>query len=133
MTIAGSLIASVVHVSTPLTVAVGQATVSLQSDVLDVILRNLLPLALTLGAWHLLERRVSSMRLIGTLFLLGILATYAGLLGSAAPPLFSRAWVDFVTGGLPITLASLLQHLWPVLLAVAGGGLALVLVKRKTA
>jgi PTS system mannose-specific IID component len=130
MTVAGSLIASLVFVSTPLAVALGQDTVSLQTDVLDVILENALPLALTLGVWWFLERRVPSTRLIGTLFLVGILATYAGVLGSAAPPLFSQAWVDLVVGGTPVTVGSLLRHLWPVLLTMAAAGLWLALGKR---
>jgi PTS system mannose-specific IID component len=118
MTVAGSLIASVVHVSTPLALQIGQATVSLQNDVLDVILLNLLPLTLTIGIWWLLERRIPSMHLVWALFLGGILATYAGLLGSSAPPLFGREWIGFVTGGTPVRPVSLLLHLWPVLLAV---------------
>jgi len=130
MTVAGALIPSLVHVSTPLALAIGQVTVALQSDVLDVILENVLPLMLTLGVWWLLERRVSSMRLIGALFLAGILATYAGVLGSTAPPLFGRAWVDLILGGSPVTLGSLLRHLWPALLAMVAGGLWLVLGKR---
>jgi len=130
MSVAGALIPSLVHVSTPLAVAIGQVTVALQRDVLDIILENALPLALTLGVWWLLERRVSSMRLIGALFLAGILATYAGVLGSTAPPLFSRAWVDLIMGGLPVTLDSLLRHLWPPLVAMVVGGLWLVLGKR---
>ena len=70
------------------------------------------------------------MRLIGGLFLAGILATYAGVLGSSAPPIFSRAWVGLIVGGTPVTFGSLLRHLWPALLAIAAGGLWLVLGKR---
>jgi PTS system mannose-specific IID component len=133
MTVSGSLIASMVHVSTPLSLQVGQATVSLQGDVLDVILRSLLPLALTLGVWWLLERRMPTMRLIGMLFVLGIVATYAGLLGSADSALFGPAWVDLVTGGSPVTLGSLFRHLWPVLAAVIAGGFALLAGERSDA
>jgi PTS system mannose-specific IID component len=130
MAVSGSLIASLVRVSTPLTVKVGQAAVSLQGDVLDAILKNVLPLVLTLCVWWLLERRVPTMRLIGALFILGILATYVGLLGSAVEPLFSRAWVEMVVGGLPVTMGSLLGHLWPALVALVVGGLAIGLGKR---
>jgi PTS system mannose-specific IID component len=130
MTVAGSLIASMVRVSTPLVVQVGQAAVSLQSDVLDVILKNLLPLGLTLSVWWLLERRMPTMRLIGMLFVLGILATYAGLLGSASSALFSRDWVDLLIGVAPVSLGSLFQHLWPVLAALVAGGLLLLLRRR---
>jgi PTS system mannose-specific IID component len=123
MAVAGSLIATVVHVSTPLSFSIGQAAVSVQTDVLDVVLRNLLPLTLTLGAWRLLERRVSSMRLIGALFVGGILATYAGLLGASAPPLFSQDWVEFVLGGPTRSWGMLLSHLWPALLAMVVAGI----------
>ena len=133
MTVAGSLIASVVRVSTPLSLVIGQATVSLQNDVLDVILRNLLPLALTMGIWWLLERRTRSMRLVWALFLVGVVATYVGLLGTSAPPLFGREWIDFVTGGTPIGFVSLLRHLWPVLLAVGTAVLWWALARRADA
>jgi PTS system mannose-specific IID component len=130
MTVAGSLIASVIHVSTPVSLAIGEATVSLQDDVLDAVLRNLLPLALTLVVWWLLERRVKSMRLIGALFLGGILGTYTGLLGAFSPPLFSSDWVDYVVGGTPVTLGLLLGHLWPALLVLLIAGLWGILARR---
>jgi hypothetical protein len=60
-----------------------------------------------------------SMRVIGGLFVLGIDGTYLGLMGRSAPPLFTRAWVSFVVGGTPVTVASVIAHLWPPLLATA--------------
>ena len=125
MTVVGALTATVVRVSTPAAVAVGQAVVDLQSDVLDVILLNALPLALTLGVWWLLNRRVPSLRVIGGLFALGIALTYLGLAGHSAPPLFGREWVAFLVGGLPVTVGSALAHLWPLVLT-AGITLAVV-------
>jgi PTS system mannose-specific IID component len=122
----GGLTATVVRVSTPASFAGGEVIVSLQSDVLDAILVNLLPLALTLGVWGLLERRVSSMRVIGGLFFLGIALTYLGLLGQSAPPLLSEQWIDFVVGGRPVTAAGALVHLWPLLLAVGVVGIILL-------
>jgi hypothetical protein len=80
-------------------------------------LRNALPLALTLVVWWLLRRRVPTMRVIGGLFWLGIVATYLGLTGRSAPYLLTGAWVSFVLGGTPATVASVLAHLWPPLLA----------------
>ncbi len=119
MTVLGALTANVVRLSTPASVSVGQAVVSLQADVLDAILRDALPLALTFAVWWLLRRRVPSMRVIGGLFVLGIDGTYLGLMGRSAPPLFTRAWVSFVVGGTPVTVASAIAHLWPPLLATA--------------
>jgi len=125
----GGLTAMVVSVSSPASIAVGEMVVSLQADVLDAILLNLLPLALTLGVWGLLQRRVPSLRVIGGLFVLGIVLTYLGLLGQAAPPLFSEEWIDFVIGGRPVTVTGLLAHLWPLLLAVSVAG-AILFVRR---
>jgi hypothetical protein len=119
MTVLGALTAIVVRLSLPVTVSVGQAAVSLQTDVFDAILLNLLPLALTAVVWRLLYLRVPSMRVIGGLFVLGILLTYLGLAGRSPPSLFTRDWVSYVLGGRPITVLSVLVHLWPPLLASA--------------
>ena len=118
MTVLGALAATVVRVSTPASIAVGPAVVFVQGDVLDAILLNALPLALTVVVWRLLSLRVPSMRVIGGLFVLGILLTYLGLTGRASPPLLTAEWVSFVLGGTPATAASVLAHLWPPLLAV---------------
>jgi PTS system mannose-specific IID component len=132
MTVVGGLAASVVQFSTTASVAVGRAAiVSLQTDVLDPILRGLLPLATTLLAWWLLQRRVPAMRVIGLWFVTGILLTYLGLAGAGAPPLLSRDWLHYLVGGAPVTVASALAHLWPPLLAVAAGAVALALARRR--
>jgi PTS system mannose-specific IID component len=130
MTVLGALTSIVVRLSLPVTISVGQATVSLQTDVLDAILLNLLPLALTVGVWRLLYRRVPSMRVIGGLFVLGIVLTYLGLAGRSPPSLFSQDWVSYVLGGRPITVLSALVHLWPPLLAIAAS-IVLAFVRRK--
>jgi PTS system mannose-specific IID component len=130
MTVAGGLTASVVQFSTPATIAVGQAVVSLQQDVLDAVLRNLLPLLLALLCWWLLSRRVPSMRVIGLLFVLGIDLTYLGLAGWEAPALLSAEWLSFVAGGAPATVGSALAHLWPPLVATGLALGALVIYKR---
>jgi PTS system mannose-specific IID component len=123
MAVIGGLTATIVQLSTTASVRVGQAAVSLQEDVLDAILRGLLPLALTLYTWWLLSRRVPSMRVIGTIFVLGVDLAYLGLAGRAAPPLLTTAWTAFLVGDTPATLGSALAHLWPPLLAT---GAALV-------
>jgi hypothetical protein len=76
--------------------------------------------------WGLLQRHVSSMRIIGGLFVLGIALTYLGLLGQSAPPLFGEEWIDFAVGGRPVTAASALAHLWPLLLALGAAGIVVV-------
>ncbi|MBL7201136.1 MAG: PTS system mannose/fructose/sorbose family transporter subunit IID [Anaerolineae bacterium] len=117
MSVLGGLTASVVQLSTPASLVVGQGSISLQADVLDPILRGLLPLALTLLAWRFLVRRGSPMRLIGTLFVAGVGLTYVGLAGREAPPLFSADWLAFLLGEQPVSRGSALAHLWPALLA----------------
>jgi mannose PTS system EIID component len=130
MTVLGALTATVVRLSTPGSFAVGQAVVSWQRDVLDVILLNALPLALTVGVWRLLNRRVPSLRVIGGLFVLGIVLTYLGLAGRAAPPLFTAEWVSYILGGTPVTVASALAHLWPPILAILSS-IAVLFLRRK--
>jgi mannose/fructose/N-acetylgalactosamine-specific phosphotransferase system component IID len=124
MMVLGALTPAVVQFSTPATIVVGQASISLQQDVLDAILRGLPALSLTLLAWWLLSRRVSSLRVIGVLFVVGVDLAYLGLAGQDAPPLFTRAWVDMLLGGRPATVSSALAHLLPPLLATGAAGIA---------
>jgi PTS system mannose-specific IID component len=119
MAVTGALAATIVRLSTAATVAVGEATISLQADVLDAVLRGVLPLSLTLISWWLLSRRMPSMRAIGLLFVVGIDLAYLGLAGTTAPPLLSGAWWEWVLGGAPLTVGRALGHLWPPLLATA--------------
>jgi PTS system mannose-specific IID component len=128
MAIVGGLTPKLVHFSISASLSVGQAVVSVQKDVLDPILRGLLPLALTLSVWWLLARRASLLRVIGLLFAAGIDLAYLGLAGGDTPPLFSDAWLSFLVGGGRATLPAALLHLWPPLLATA---LAFVLLLRR--
>jgi PTS system mannose-specific IID component len=123
MTVVGGLTVSVVQLSTTATLSVGQATVSLQEDVLDAILRGVLPLGLTLSCWWLRSRGVPSMRVIGLVFALGIGLTYLGLAGPAAPPLLTAGWFSSLVG-------SGLGHLLPPALIV-GLVVAWLLLGRK--
>jgi hypothetical protein len=128
MAIVGGLTPKLVQFSISASLSVGQAVVSVQKDVLDPILRGLLPLALTLSVWWLLARRASLLRVIGLLFAAGIDLAYLGLAGGDTPPLFSDAWLSFLVGGGRATLPAALLHLWPPLLATA---LAFVLLLRR--
>jgi PTS system mannose-specific IID component len=119
MTVVGGLAATVVQFSTPASIRVGQAVLSIQADLLDTILKGLLPLAWTAGVWWLLNRHLSPLRVIGLLFVLGIDLTYLGLAGWSSPPLFSQDWLNFLFGGQGATLGTALLHLWPPLLATA--------------
>jgi len=128
MAIVGGLTPKLVQVSTSASLSVGQAVVSVQKDVLDPILRGLLPLVLTLSVWWLLVRRASLLHVIGLLFIAGIDLAYLGLAGGEAPPLFSAAWLSFLLGGAD-TLRMALLHLWPPLLVTALG--LVVLLRRR--
>jgi PTS system mannose-specific IID component len=130
MTVLGGLTATVVQFSTPATIAVGQASISLQEDVLDAILRGLPALSLTLLAWWLLSRRVPSLRVIGIIFVVGIDLAYLGLAGWDAPPLFTWAWVEMLVGGSPVTVGSAVAHLLPPLV-VTGVAVVIWVWKRR--
>ena len=105
MAVAGALVASVVAFSLSAAITVGQQKVALQTDVLDHILKGLLPLLLTLFVWWLLERRVSPLAVIAGLFVFGIVATYVGLLGwgeTRLQPANLLRWPPLVAIGLGI-------------------------------
>jgi PTS system mannose-specific IID component len=118
ITVLGGLTASLVQFSTPVSIAIGPATVSLQADVLDPILRGMLPLGWTLCAWWLLARRVPSLRVIGIGFVAGIVLAYLGMAGSWAPPILTAEWALWLVGGAPVTWRSALAHLWPLLATI---------------
>lgn len=56
MTVIGALVASYVHLSTPLIMTAGEAKVALQTDVLDKLMPNLLPLSFTLLVYWLMKK-----------------------------------------------------------------------------
>ena len=83
MGVLGALAARQVSLSTVAQVTSGQQTVALQGDVLDTMMKGILPLLLTLGLWWLLSRRVSPMVIIGMIFVAGIDGVLLGWLGWA--------------------------------------------------
>jgi hypothetical protein len=126
MMVLGGLVTAVVHLSLSVSIRVGSAIVSLQKDVLDSILRGLLPLTLTLFVWWLLHRQVKPVVAVGVLFLIGIDLTYLGLLGDNELPLFSAQWIEYVIGSRPGTLMTALAQLWPPLVLTSVAVLAFV-------
>jgi len=103
MAVAGALVATTVSFSLSTTITVGQQKVALQADVLDHILKGILPLLLTSLVWWLLERRVSPLAIIGGLFVFGVDATYLGLLGwgeTTLRPVNLLRWPPLVASGL---------------------------------
>ncbi|MWP62456.1 PTS system mannose/fructose/sorbose family transporter subunit IID [Gilliamella sp. Pas-s25] len=80
MTVIGALIASYVHLVTPLEINAGQAHIALQADVLDKLMPNLLPLSFTLIVYFLMKRNFSPVKLIGLTVVIGILGKLIGFL-----------------------------------------------------
>lgn len=80
MTVIGALVASYVRLSTPLVIEAGQAKVALQTDVLDKLMPNLLPLGFTLLVYFLMRRNLSPVKLIGLTVVFGVLGKFIGLL-----------------------------------------------------
>ena len=80
MTVIGALVASYVHLSTPLIMHAGKATVALQTDVLDKLMPNLLPLCFTLLVFFLMKRGFSPVKLIGVTVVIGVVGKFFGLL-----------------------------------------------------
>jgi PTS system mannose-specific IID component len=76
-----ALAAQQVSLSLAANLTAGGKTVNLQTEVLDQMMKGILPLVLTLGIWWLLRRRVSPLILIGMVFVGGIDGTLLGWLG----------------------------------------------------
>lgn len=78
----GAMAASFVAISVPLNITVGESVLNLQTDVLDAIFPNLLPLTLTLlCAWLLRKKNVKAVSLIVVILALGIIGGALGILG----------------------------------------------------
>jgi N-acetylgalactosamine PTS system EIID component len=73
MTVIGALIASYVHLTTPLEIHIGQTHIALQADVFDKLMPNLLPLGFTLIVYFLMRRNFSPVKLIGLTVVIGVL------------------------------------------------------------
>ncbi|KER02251.1 PTS system mannose/fructose/sorbose family transporter subunit IID [Photorhabdus temperata] len=80
MTVIGALVASYVHLSTPVVVNAGKASVALQKDVLDKLMPNLLPLCFTLLVFWLMKKGFSPVKLIGLTVVIGIVGKFVGFL-----------------------------------------------------
>ncbi|HGE8425123.1 TPA: PTS system mannose/fructose/sorbose family transporter subunit IID [Serratia marcescens] len=80
MTVIGALVASYVHLSTPLVMHAGKASVALQTDVLDKLMPNLLPLCFTLLIFFLMKRGFSPVKLIGVTVAIGVVGKFIGIL-----------------------------------------------------
>lgn len=78
---AGTLTARYINFSilTEINLAYGDP-INIQTDVLDKIAPNLLPLLLVLGCWQALRKKVSTGKLIGIIFVVGVVLGYFGVI-----------------------------------------------------
>ncbi|MDP4109195.1 MAG: PTS system mannose/fructose/sorbose family transporter subunit IID [Bacillota bacterium] len=79
LVVIGGMVASMVAVSTPLTIGSAEGKIVIQ-DVINSIFPNLLPLLTTLGVWALLKKKVSTTIVLVVILALGILCKYIGVL-----------------------------------------------------
>ncbi|MFV0255718.1 MAG: PTS system mannose/fructose/sorbose family transporter subunit IID [Erysipelotrichaceae bacterium] len=79
LVVIGGMIASMVSLSTPFVIEMGDATVVIQ-DIVDSIFPALLPLGTTLLIWKLLRKKVSTTILLLLIIVLSAVGVYVGVL-----------------------------------------------------
>lgn len=77
--VVGSMIATLIKLTTPLVLTIGQATVELQA-VFDGIMTGILPLGLTFAIYLLLKKGIKTMTLLWGIIAFGILGSVIGIL-----------------------------------------------------
>jgi len=80
ISVVGALIASYIRLTTPVVLKAGQASVALQTDVLDQVMPNMLPLGYTLLMYYFIKKGLSPVKLIGITVVFGVVGKYAGIL-----------------------------------------------------
>lgn len=80
LTVIGGLIASYVNFKIPYIIDTGKTTIAIQTDVLDKIMPNLLPLVFTLFMFYLLKKGKTPITLIMITLAIGILGSILGVL-----------------------------------------------------
>jgi len=79
LAVVGGLIASYIRFSTTLSITAGQAVVNIQTDLLDKVMPNLLPLAYTLLMYKGLKKGWSPVALIGVTVVIGVVGRMLGI------------------------------------------------------
>lgn len=80
----GGLIVNYVHVITSLNIVTSESVFSLQTNLLDTVLPNILPFGMTMLIYGLLKKRWSSLKIIGLIIVLGIIGGLTGILAYPA-------------------------------------------------
>lgn len=78
----GGLISSYVKMTIPLKIVTSTQTFSIQKQLLDVLMPNILPFGFTLLILVLLKHKWSSLKIIGLLIIIGIIGGWTGILGA---------------------------------------------------
>lgn len=81
--VVGNMAATRVAVESSLSLSIGEVGINLQ-EILDSLLPGILPLAITLLVWKLVQKKVSPTWIIVILFVVGIICSYTGFLSVAA-------------------------------------------------
>lgn len=79
LTVIGALIASYVNMTTPLVIQAGEVAVNLQTDILDKIMPNMIPLAFTFLIYWLLKKGLKPNYIFGLILVFGIVTRYLGI------------------------------------------------------
>lgn len=79
--VVGALVASFVRINTQFNLPLGESSINVQTDILDAILPNSLPLLFVFAVYHfLVKKSISPTKLIGLILAFGIVGKYAGFL-----------------------------------------------------
>lgn len=80
-TVIGGLVSTLVVAQTDFVLTFGEMTINLQTELLDAIAPNLLPLTIFVGAFLLInKKKMKPLTVIGVIFVFGLAASYFGIL-----------------------------------------------------
>ena len=81
--VVGNMAATRVAVETPIAFDVGTTAINVQ-NILDSLLPGMIPLALTMIVWQMLNKKIKPTYIIIILFIVGIICSLLGVLGVVA-------------------------------------------------
>lgn len=76
----GALAAQFVKLSTPISLALGEGKMEIQTQVFDALVKGLLPLSLTLFTFYLLKKKLKPTQVLLTLLVIGLVFGFLGIL-----------------------------------------------------
>jgi len=78
----GAMGAERVIANVPLHIVIGESTIVMQ-DVLDSLIKNIVPLGVIMATWQLIRKKISATYVVIGILIVGVLAGYLGILGAA--------------------------------------------------